>query len=150
MISANPWARASEALGVELLPCSRAEVIHTADDAFLELIEQRGWLPELFALLTTAYRHDLQEKKEHDKDACWSSLWVDDVFHGTVADFKGLERPAVVLAVDGFHDGVIPAQVMYAGMSRARDLLIVVAEPAGIEEAVGPAVMNRHLDRARQ
>ncbi len=33
----------------------------------------------------------------------------------------------VVLAVDGFHDGVDPKDVLYVGMSRARDKLIVVA-----------------------
>jgi ATP-dependent exoDNAse (exonuclease V) alpha subunit len=32
-----------------------------------------------------------------------------------------------VLAVDGFHDGVDPKDVLYVGMSRARDKLIVVA-----------------------
>ena len=149
LIAANPRARAGEGLGVEFIPCSSEEVIHTADDAFLELIEQRGWLPEHIALLTTAHRHDLQKEKDHDKEAYWASLWDTDVFHGTVAGFKGLERPAIVLAVDGFHEGVIPAQVMYAGMSRARDLLIVVGDPTEIEQAVGPAVMNRLRERAR-
>ena len=149
LISANPRARAGEGLGVEFMPCRPEDVIHTADDAFLELIEQRGWLPEHIALLTTAHRHDLQREKDHDKEAYWSSLWDNDVFHGTVAGFKGLERPAIVLAVDGFHEGVIPAQVMYAGMSRARDLLIVVGDPTEIEQAVGSAVMNRLRERAR-
>ena len=35
--------------------------------------------------------------------------------------------PVVVLAVDGFHEGVDPKDVLYVGMSRARDKLIVVA-----------------------
>lgn len=149
LISANPRARSGDGLGIEFIPCSRDEVIHTADDANLELFEQRGWLPEHIALLTTAHRHDLQKEKDHDKEGYWSSLWDTDVFHGTVAGFKGLERPAIVLAVDGFHDGVVPAQVMYAGMSRARDLLIVVGDPQEIEAAVGPAVMKRLKDCER-
>ena len=143
LISAKPRARSGEGLGIEYIACSREEVISMADAAVEELFEQRGWLPEHIALLTTAHRHDLQKEKDHDKDAYWSSLWDTDVFHGTVAGFKGLERPAVVLAVDGFHDGVVPAQVMYAGMSRARDLLIVVGGPEEIEAAVGPATMKR-------
>ena len=40
--------------------------------------------------------------------------------------FKGLERPVVVLAVNGFHDGVAPESLLYAGMGRATVLLIVV------------------------
>ncbi len=34
--------------------------------------------------------------------------------------FKGFDRPVVVLAVDGFREGVA-RDVMYAGLSRARD-----------------------------
>jgi hypothetical protein len=149
LISSNPRARAGEGLGIEFIPCSQDEVIHTADDAFLDLIEQRGWLPEHIAVLTTAHRHALQKEKDHDKEAYWSSLWENDVFHGTVAGFKGLERPAIVLAVDGFHEGLDPAQVMYVGMSRARDLLIVVGDSAEIEAAVGSAVMKRLLEYAK-
>ena len=48
-----------------------------------------------------------------------------------------------MLAVDGFHDGVDPGRVMYAGMSRARDLLIVVGEPGLVGAAVGDKVMRR-------
>lgn len=149
LIDANPRARSGDGLGVEFVPCSRDEVIHTADDVVEELFEQRGWLPDDIALLTTAHRHDIQKEKDADKDAYWASLWDNDVFHGTVAGFKGLERPAIVLAVDGFHEGVIPAQVIYVGMSRARDLLVVVGDPDDIEAAVGPAVMARLRERAR-
>jgi ATP-dependent exoDNAse (exonuclease V) alpha subunit len=55
----------------------------------------------------------------------------------------------VVLAVDGFHEHVIPRQVLYVGMSRARDLLVVVGDPDEIEAAVGPAVMKRLREAAR-
>jgi hypothetical protein len=149
LISSNPRARAGEGLGVEFVPCSREEVIRTADDVVEDLFDQRGWLPDDIALITTAHRHDIQKEKDHDKDAYWASLWDNDVFHGTVAGFKGLERPAVVLAVDGFHPGVDPAQVIYVGMSRARDLLVVVGDPQEIEGAVGSAVMKRLRDHSR-
>ena len=149
LISANPRARAGEGLGIEFVPCSRGELIDTANDVVEDLFERRGWLPDDIALLTTAHRHDIQKMLDHDKDAYWASLWDNDVFHGTVSGFKGLERPAVVLTVDGFLDHVIPRQVMYVGMSRARDLLVVVGDPAEIEAAVGPATMKRLLEYSR-
>jgi len=150
LISANPRARGGDGFGVEFVPCERSNVITTSDDVVEELFEQRGWLPEDIALLTTAHRHDLQKEIDHDKDAYWSTLWDNDVFHGTVAGFKGLERAAVVLAVDGFHEGLDPAKVMYAGMSRARDLLVVVGDPKEIEAAVGRAAMKRLRECTRR
>ena len=149
LISANPRSRAGQGLGVEFVACSRDEVITTADDVVEDLFDKRGWLPDDIALLTTAHRHDLQKEKDQDKDVYWASLWENDVFHGTVSGFKGLERSAVVLAVDGFHEHVIPRQVLYVGMSRARDLLVVVGDPYEIEDAVGPAVMKRLREAAR-
>ena len=79
-----------------------------------------------------------------DKDGLLGRLWdSDDVFYSTVAGFKGLERPAVVLVVDGFHDDLDPRNVLYTGMSRARDLLIVVGDPADLEPVVGEKLMRR-------
>ena len=38
-------------------------------------------------------------------DGYWASFWDDEpAFYGTVLGFKGLERPVVALAVDGFRD----------------------------------------------
>lgn len=54
-----------------------------------------------------------------------------------------LERPAVVLVVDGFHEGVQPSSVMYTGMSRARDLLVVVGPRDVVARALGEASMRR-------
>jgi ATP-dependent exoDNAse (exonuclease V) alpha subunit len=56
--------------------------------------------------------------------------------------FKGLERPVIVLAVDGFHEGVA-REVMYTGLSRARDQLVVCGDLAQIQEAVGKEVAKR-------
>jgi ATP-dependent exoDNAse (exonuclease V) alpha subunit len=51
-----------------------------------------------------------------------------------VGGFKGLERPVVVLAIDGFHPDVDEDDVLYVGMSRARDKLVVVANASIIRE----------------
>ncbi len=56
--------------------------------------------------------------------------------------FEGLERPVVVLAVDGFHEGVA-RDVMYAGLSRARDELVVCGDVEMIRAAVGKEVTRR-------
>jgi superfamily I DNA/RNA helicase len=72
---------------------------------------------------------------ERDRNAHWESLWTnDDVFYCTVGGFKGLERPVVVLAIDGFHDEAERDDVLYVGISRARDKLVVVAVPEVINE----------------
>jgi ATP-dependent exoDNAse (exonuclease V) alpha subunit len=51
-----------------------------------------------------------------------------------VGGFKGLERPVVVLAIDGFHKDTEKDDVLYVGISRARDKLVVVAIPEVIYE----------------
>ncbi|MCX6433751.1 MAG: NERD domain-containing protein [Actinobacteria bacterium] len=100
-------------------------------------------LNEHIALLTTQHRHPVQVESSDDKAAYWEDFWGNDVFYSTVAGFKGLERPVVVLAIDGFHEGVDPRSVLYAGMSRARDLLIVVGDSAELEAVVGGKLMRR-------
>ena len=52
--------------------------------------------------------------------------------------------PAVVLAVGGFHEDLDPRDVLYTGMSRARDLLIVVA-PEDVLEGAGDRKSHRRL-----
>jgi len=80
--------------------------------------------------LTTKKRHPEHERQSnHDRIGHWDSLWTnEDVFYCTVGGFKGLERPVVVLAIDGFHDDADQDDVLYVGMSRARDKLVIVAE----------------------
>ena len=59
-------------------------------------------------------------------DACWDDFFAaEDVFYGHVLGFKGLERPVVVLAIDGFRDVRRAKELLYVGLSRARTLLVV-------------------------
>ncbi|MEI8082512.1 MAG: ATP-binding domain-containing protein, partial [Actinomycetes bacterium] len=112
---------------VQFVTCDPEDVIATASDIAVGLLDD-GWSPLDVALLTTKHRHPVQvEQQRLGQDAYWANFWDgSDMFYCTVAGFKGLERPAVVLAVDGFHDERDPREVLYTGMSRARDLLIVV------------------------
>jgi len=127
LITAHPIARGEYGPAVERVSCEPQDVMDTADSIVMELMDERGWMPEHIALLTTKSRHNVQREQEHDKDAYWRDFCSNtDVFYSTVGSFKGLERPVVVLAVNGFHDGVSPESLLYAGMSRARDLLVIV------------------------
>jgi hypothetical protein len=60
-----------------------------------------------------------------------------------VPGFKGLERPAVVLAVDGLRDPETARETLVVGMSRARDLLVVCGDPVMLREAGGKALAKR-------
>jgi hypothetical protein len=147
LISASVVSRAGEGFPVEFVACAPGEEMAAADDVVADLTERRGWLPEHVALLTTLHRHPVQRETDGDRAAYWQSFWDDDaVFYGTVAGFKGLERPAVVLCVDGFHDGLEARHVLYAGMSRARDLLVVVGSPEVLAQA-GEERLLRRLTR---
>lgn len=143
LISAAVTARGGSGFPVRFVPCAPEQVLPAADAVAESLFEAEGWLPEHIALLTTAHRHPVQVEAAGDRAAYWDDFWGNDVFYSTVAGFKGLERPVIVLAVDGFHEGVDPRSVMYAGMSRARDLLIVVGDPEQVSAAVGDRVMRR-------
>lgn len=106
---------------------SEEEVLAAADDAVVRITEEEFWNPGEIALLTTKYRHPVHEEKRVDQDSYWSEYWdATDVFYGTVQGFKGLERSVVVLAVNGIHASANETDLLYVGMTRARDRLVVV------------------------
>jgi hypothetical protein len=136
---------------VRFMQCRASEAVETADDAAVELLDQ-GWDPQDVALLTTHHRHPEQANRvELDgRDGYWDSFWDGtDLFFSTVAAFKGLERPAIVLAVDGFRDPSTAAEVLYVGLSRARDLLVVCGDIDQIRRAAGDEVADRLLGTGR-
>jgi len=129
---------------VRFVPCTSDEAVSVADDEAVALLDQ-GWAPEHVALLTTGRRHPKQvEQQAHGQDAYWATYWDgQDLFYGHVLGFKGLERPAVVLAVNGFRSPERAAEMLYVGLSRARDLLVVCADPGLIRATAGPDVSAR-------
>ena len=132
LISADVKAKAGPAYPVEYVDCHLTEVIDAADDVVADLLERRGWLPEHVAFLTTAHLHPVHAEFGDDKTRHWNELWAtDDVFYSTVA---------------GFHDGADPRSVLYTGMSRARDLLILVG-PSAVLSHYLPAKTMRRLGR---
>jgi hypothetical protein len=130
---------------VQFIPCATDEALSTADDALLALLDA-GWPPESMALLATGSRHPVQLERvqAHGTAGYWDSFWdTDDAFYGHVLGFKGLERPAVALAVNGFRDEERARELLYVGMSRARDLLVVCADPDDLRRWAGEGVMKR-------
>jgi ATP:corrinoid adenosyltransferase len=138
-----------EGLPIRFVPCTADEVYDEADAQAVALLDA-GWEPRDIAVLTTHHRHPMQRaRQEHDgREAFWDSFWDDDdYFYATVAGFKGLERPAVVLAVDGFRDPDIAREVLYVGLSRARDQLVVVGD-LDVIAAAGGKELRKRLSKA--
>ena len=117
-----------ESFEVEYVTVENEEdVIEAADDAVARITDQEFWNPGEIALLTTKYRHPVHADKRGDQDAYWDEFWSGgDVFYGTVQGFKGLERSVVVLAINGIHESASFEDLMYVGITRGRDRLVVV------------------------
>lgn len=123
-------SRGGDGTEVRWVPSTPERAVDAADAEVQRLVDQ-GWAPEHVMLLTTWARHPEHAMRVQHRytDGYWDSFWEDDdVFYGTVQGSKGLERPAVVLAVNGFADLRSRLQMLYVGMSRARDLLVVCGQ----------------------
>ena len=129
---------------VRVVPCAPGEALVTADDEVDRLLDQ-GWRPEDIALLTTGSRHPEQTSRQAlGQDHYWQTFWdADQVFYGHVLGFKGLERSAVVLAVNDTEVRDRARERLYVGLSRARDQLVVCGDPVLIREVGGPEVAKR-------
>lgn len=136
------------AVGFE--PCT-ADTAHTVADDVVEWLLDQGWAGTDIAYLSTKHQPTVQkeytsadeEEAVRLKAEYWELFWKgDDVFFGTVTGFKGLERRVVVLAVDGFGSVGRERETLYAGMTRARDLLIVCGDPADIRRAGGEELLQ--------
>ena len=130
---------------VRYLPSSAEDAVATADDAVEQLMDE-GWELGQIALLTTGSRHPVQKEQVdlEGYDGYWDGFFsATDVFYGHVLGFQGLERPVVVLAVNGFGSAERARQLLYVGLSRARSLLVVVGDGGEIWDAGGPEVWER-------
>lgn len=171
LITEPPVAEGLTGVPVVFVMTDEADVLDTADEVAAALVEGRfdfeadpivadkGRSEHAYdrghvALLTTNHRHPVQREREREatqtssevEDRFWNYLWdSSDIFYATAMKFKGLERPAVVLAVDGFQNSARSREALYVGMSRARDVLIVVADEQTLRDAAGDSEVNRWL-----
>nr|WP_246323922.1 NERD domain-containing protein [Petropleomorpha daqingensis] len=141
--------RGGNGVPVRFVQCSTQDAVGVADDEAVALLDE-GWPPDAVALLTTGSRHPEQSSRQQaGQEAYWASFWDDDdLFYGHVLGFKGLERPAVVLAVNGFRDEERAKEMLYVGLSRARDLLVVCGDLEVIRRVGGEAVVRRLVGSA--
>jgi hypothetical protein len=132
---------------VRFVPSAAAEALSHADDEVDALLEQ-GWRAEDVALLTTGSRHPEQVARQAaGQDAYWRTFWdTEQVFYGHVLGFKGMERRAVVLAINESEPRDRSRERLYVGLSRARDELVVVGDPEHIRIAGGDRVLARLAD----
>ena len=131
---------------VRFVPCPPGEAIDQADSQIDRLLGE-GWEPGQIALLVTGTRHQLQKEilDYHGWEGYWDAFFAgEDVFYGHVLGFKGLERPVVVLAVNGLRDESRGREYLYVGLSRARSSLVVCGDLNHIA-AVGGAGLRRRL-----
>jgi hypothetical protein len=131
---------------VRFVPCDSQDSVAVADDEVARLTDHEGWPPGSVALLTTRHRHPVQREvvELHGWDEYWEDYFAgDDVFYGHVLGFKGLERPAVVLAVNGFRDRSRAREMLYVGLSRARTQLVVCGDLDEIADIAGEGVRRR-------
>jgi hypothetical protein len=137
---------AAEGPPVRFVECAADEALDVADDQVDVLIEE-GWRPGDIALLAARSKHPEQAaRQEEGQDAYWDSFWDEEqVFYGHVLGFKGLERRAVVLALNESEPKARSRERLYVGLSRARDQLVVCGDPAYLE-AVGGADVGRRLN----
>ena len=151
LASDSPTLLGGDGPPVRFLACPAKDAMDTADDAAVELLDS-GWAAEDVAVLTTHHRHPEQANRValDGRDGYWDSFWDGtDMFFSTVAAFKGMERPAIVLAVDGFRDPATARDILYVGLSRARDQLIVCGDIDQIRRAAGDEVADLLLGRGR-
>lgn len=113
---------------VIFVPTKRAKAVELADGQIQELI-QHGWAQGDLLVVTTGDRHPKhQQFRDDDKESYWQSFFGNDVFYAHVNGIKGLERPAVVLAMNGWSDRERIREFLYVGLSRARDVLVICGE----------------------
>lgn len=128
----------------ELIATPLDDVLAVADAAVDRLLTEDGWLPGDIALLTTWGRHPRQRSLVAELGPQgYSDVLASDeqLAVATVMSFKGLERPVVVLAVNGFRDPHAAGDVLRVGMSRPTLRLVVVADPHQLRQLGGDALL---------
>ena len=103
---------------IRFVECSASEALDVAEDQ-VDVLLEAGWRPEDVALLTTGSRHPEQKARQAaGPTQYWDTFWdQEQVFYGHVLGFKGLERPAVILALNETEPAERSRERLYVGLS---------------------------------
>lgn len=137
--------RGQDGPAVTVVECSVDDAIDAADEAVESLFDE-GWEAGDIALVTLGRRHPVQVERQETLgyDGYWAEFASgDDVFYSHVLGFKGLERRAVVLCVNLPAGRDRATEMLYVGLSRATDRLVVVGCADDIRVMGGPEVARR-------
>jgi hypothetical protein len=137
--------RGKQGARVRFVQCSPEDAVGAADDA-VDMLLDEGWPAREIALLTTNRKHPehAQRVSQRGLDGYWDDFFVEDEpFYGHVLGFKGLERGAVVLAINGFRETQRAKEMLYVGLSRPRSLLVVCGDLDMITAVGGGGVRAR-------
>ena len=118
---------------------STDDSVNAANKEVAKLIDQ-GWSPGDICVLTTGSRHEIQRNEGAGplRTPYWKKFFEDDAtYHCTTSGFKGLERRAVVIAMNGWKEEDRKKDVLYTAVTRARDLLIICGSKEEITHAGG-------------
>lgn len=107
---------------------SQEQAFAAADALVAELVQEYRWSPGDIAVVTTRKLHPKQaEQRAVSEEAYWNRYFdKDEIFYTHVASFKGLERPMVVVVVDGLPTSADGKRQIYVAASRARDDLVII------------------------
>ena len=135
---------------VHIVPDSD-QVIDEVEKFITQLVDVYHWRRGDITVLTTRHRHPKHDAaRVNGDDAYWEEHFKsDDVFYSHINSYKGLERPYVILAVNGFsgqQDADARKKSLYVGSSRARDELAIFGTQTDLE-ALGNAISRMSVEK---
>ena len=124
------------------------DLANSEADKIVEHLILDGWAPGDICLITTGSRHERHRALAEGpkKVDYWNSFFDDEqVFYGHINGFKGLERRVIVLAINGFKVENAKKDMLYTGITRARDLLFIVGSKDDLRESGGKELVKKIL-----
>ena len=129
----------------------RSEDAHSVADDLVEILMDQGWAADQIAVVTTNHRHakQLERLGSHQGNQTYyeSFFHREDVFYAHINGFKGLERPVIVVAIDGFKEPRRAREALYAALSRARDQLAICGDLDEIAKIAPPKFVEALRER---
>ncbi len=116
------------------------EAAEAAADKQVEHLIAQGWNPGDICVLTTGSRHTIQRQDGEGalSRVYWKKFFEEEAtYHCTTTGFKGLERRAIVLAINGWKEPTRKKDILYTSVTRARDLLIICGSKEEITQSGG-------------